>query len=211
MIKDVIERVMKSLPEVENIIVFNSFGTVLQTTFDKSLNIPKIGKNISKILDNILALYKSCKYDYSQFNRILFDTEGISILILKLGEDTYLAFFFKKILEEDEPQIDSVKRYLKQIEELLDVSNLELLEQEKEEKREELVSLDEELEILFDRLNLLQKDIESIEHEDDEKKKRNKEIEQIQKRINRIKDDRQQKINEVNELEEKLEERKHDF
>ncbi|MHA1974348.1 MAG: hypothetical protein ACTSW1_15215, partial [Candidatus Hodarchaeales archaeon] len=128
MIKETIERVMKCLPEVENIVVFNKFGTVLQTTFDKSLNIPKIGKNISKILDNILALYDTCNYDYSKFNRILFDTDGISILILKLGEDTYLAFFFRKILEKDEPQIDSVQRYLKQIEELLDVSSLELLE-----------------------------------------------------------------------------------
>ncbi|MHA1515856.1 MAG: hypothetical protein ACTSPF_10000 [Candidatus Heimdallarchaeaceae archaeon] len=94
MVIKTLERIKRALPEVEHIVMFYNDGTVYQTTFEQfeeSVNIPKVGEEFANILLTLKKLYDLSNYKFSRYNQLLFDTEDIDVLIIKIGENTNLA------------------------------------------------------------------------------------------------------------------------
>ncbi|UCE14342.1 MAG: hypothetical protein JSV04_03990, partial [Candidatus Heimdallarchaeota archaeon] len=73
MIEKTIERIKRTLPEVEHVVMFYNDGTVFHTTFEE-VNIPKLGENISETLAYIRKMYEICNYDLESYNKLVFDT-----------------------------------------------------------------------------------------------------------------------------------------
>ncbi|MCG3254488.1 MAG: hypothetical protein KAU62_00310, partial [Candidatus Heimdallarchaeota archaeon] len=128
-----IERIKRALPEVEHIVMFYDDGTVYQTTFEQfeeSVNIPKVGEDFANILSTLKNLYDLSNYKFNGYNQLLFDTDDIDVLIIKIGENTNLALFFRKSIEEGELQIDSIRKYITKIGKLIDIGRIDLIESE---------------------------------------------------------------------------------
>lgn len=120
--------------------MFYNNGTIFQTTFGSDVNIPKLGENLAEVLNHIRKLYEFCNMKAEDYKKLIFETEDVSIIVLKLGEDSNIALFFKK--EEDkELKLTAIRRYLNRIEDLIDMDANEILFQEILVKEEELKSL----------------------------------------------------------------------
>ncbi len=207
MVIKTIDRIKRALPEVEHIVMFYNNGIVYQTTFEQfeeSVNIPKLGDDLSKIISNLKSLYEICNYNYKGYNHLLFDTNEIDVLILKLGENSNLALFFRKSLEEEEIRIDHIQKYLTRIEKLIDIGQMDLIEKDIRSKERELKTLYEEMEEKLEKQKSLQvllgassddlKDIEKIQ----------KEIEELNIEIHKQEIEKDLRIEEVTRLTEKI-------
>ena len=125
------------LPEVKHVAMFYNNGTIFQTTFEQEINIPKLGENLAEILNHTKKLYDICNYNFEVYKKIIFETDDMSIIILKLGEDSNIALFFKKE-EEKELKLTAIKRYMTRIEELINMDERGLILQDIIAKEEEI-------------------------------------------------------------------------
>ncbi len=203
-IEKTIDRIKKTLPEVDHVVMFYNDGTVFHTTFEQTVNIPKLGENISMILAHIQKIYETCNYDLVSYNKLVFDTDDVSVIILKLGENSNLALFFKKKIRRVELKIRSIRRYIDMVEEFLDVDRVELVEQELELKESQLLEL--KLQFGSQQYKLITLQEFQDEVEDEEKKKEvSKEVEKVNREIRRIKEEIDKKILEIKGLNKELE------
>jgi len=150
-----VSRIQKALPEVLHIAMFYNNGTIFQTTIDQQFNIPKLGEHIAEALNHLRKAYQICNFNLVDYKKLIFETDEISTIILKLGEDSNLALFFQKELDIDQ-KLKSIRRYIKKIEELIDVNYFEL-------EFQELVRIDDELKKLKEDFNTKQAQIKILE------------------------------------------------
>ncbi|MEE9409799.1 MAG: hypothetical protein V3V41_02625, partial [Candidatus Heimdallarchaeota archaeon] len=207
MVLKTIERIRRTLPEVEHIVMFYNDGTVYQTTFEQfeeSVNIPKVGEDLSKILSSFRGLYDLCNYKYKGYHQILFDTDDIDIIVIKLGEDTNLALFFRKTVEEGEIHIESIQKYITKIGKIIDIGRIDLVEQKIRTTEGALIKLYEQMEEKLEK----QKEVHSLLGASmDEMKsieKIEKEIEELTSSIKKCEIEKDQRIEEISKLEEKI-------
>ena len=178
-----INRIKSALPEVKHIAMFYDNGTIFQTTFEQDINIPKLGENLAEVLNHMRQLYEICQIKLKSYEKIIFETDNLSIMILKLGEESNIALFFKK--EEDETlKISAIRRYLAKIEDLVDMDKNEIIFQEILSKEEEWQKNEERFKLVEAKL----KDLEIGESilNDQEKIALNNEKEQLNVAIDQI-------------------------
>ena len=171
-----VSQIQKALPEVLHIAMFYNNGTIYQTTIDQEYNIPKLGEYIAEALNQLRKVYETCNFRLVDYKKLIFETDEISTIILKLGEDSNLAMFFKKELDINQ-KLKSIHRYIKKIEELIDVDKVELEFQELERINQELKKLNEELNFKQEKIKeleekqvLLDPEIDKVELKENIKK-----------------------------------------
>lgn len=134
--------------------MFYNNGTIFQTTFGSEINIPKLGENLAEALNHIRTIYEFCNLKAEEYKKLIFETEEVSIIILKLGEDSNIALFFKQ--EEDkELRLTAIRRYLNKVEDLMDMDADEILFQEILVKEENLKNLNNLLQEYEQQINAL--------------------------------------------------------
>ncbi|MFX0021813.1 MAG: hypothetical protein ACFE9S_05770 [Candidatus Hermodarchaeota archaeon] len=201
-----IQRIQAALPEVKHIAMFYNNGIIFQTTFDQEINIPKLGENLAEILNHARKLYEVSHYNFENYKKIIFETYDMSIIILKLGEDSNIALFFKKE-EEKELKLTAIKRYITRIEELIDMDERELIIQDilaKEEEFKHLKELIAEKEKVAEELNTKLIIVERGEIEG-EKKQILSELNSINVECVNLRKDLEKINNEITQLKEKIE------
>jgi predicted regulator of Ras-like GTPase activity (Roadblock/LC7/MglB family) len=202
MIEDTIERIKKKLPEVEHIVMFYNDGTVFRTTFEE-INIPKLGENISAILANMRRMYEICNYELGEYNSIVFDTNNVNVIILKLGENSNLSLFFRKIRRKGKLRLKTIRQYLEKVEDLLDIDQDELAIQELESKEDQLDEL--KLQMGSQQYKLITlREYQNEIVEEEKKKEVSKEIEKVNKEILIIKGEIDKKITEISSLKDEI-------
>ena len=144
MISHNIEQIKQLLPEVEEVMIFYDDGLVYQSSFDQSAtNIPQCGKELSNILTNIKNLYELVDFKIKGMPTLIFETEGMDMIITKIGERTNLVLFFREIIEDPTLKMEklaspSVKKQFRALRRLLDIGCIELAQQELNNKIQEL-------------------------------------------------------------------------
>ena len=206
-IQKTLDRIRRALPEVEHIAMFFDDGTVFQTTFEQfeeSVNIPKLGEDLADILSSFRKLYEICNYDFKNYNQLLFDTESVDILILKLGENSNLALFFRKAVVDGELQINTIQRYITKIEKLIDIGQMDLIERDIRRKDRDLKHLYEHMDEKLEKqkeLKLLvgasNSDISAIE-------KIELEIHDLTENIHQLELEKEQSVDEISQIKDKL-------
>lgn len=178
-----INRIKSSLPDVKHVVMFYDNGTIFQTTFEQDINIPKLGENLAEVLNHMKKLYEICQITLNNYEKIIFETDNLSTMILKLGEESNIALFFKK--EEDETlKISAIRRYLAKIEDLIDMDKNEIIFQEILSKEDELKKNQERFKMIESKL----KELEMGESElnDQERIALNNEKEQLNIAIDKL-------------------------
>lgn len=137
--------------------MFYNNGTIFQTTFEKDINIPKLGENLAELIHHFKLIYEISQFKMDNYKKLIFETDDTSIIILKLGEESNIALFFKKE-EEKDLKLSSIKRYIARIETLIDMSEEEII-------IEEILMKERDLENTRNLLKLNQEKIHSIRHE----------------------------------------------
>ncbi|MFX0047443.1 MAG: hypothetical protein ACFE8G_04660 [Candidatus Hermodarchaeota archaeon] len=150
-------RIKAALPEVKHVAMFYNNGTIFQTTFEQEINIPKLGENLAEIVNHTRKLYEIVNYPFEAYKKIIFETSDMSIIILKLGEESNIALFFKKE-EEKELKLTAIKRYITKIEDLIDMDEGELIVKE-------IIAKEEEIKDLRDVIKEKANKIESLKNE----------------------------------------------
>ena len=115
-----IERIKAELPELLHVVMFYDDGIVFQSSFEKekSVNIPQVGTNLSEILKHIQKLLEIGVLEMEPYTKLIYETRKIVVMVIKLGEKSNIALFFRKGGEE--PDLSSIKRYLQNIQRLID-------------------------------------------------------------------------------------------
>ncbi|MFX1456392.1 MAG: hypothetical protein ACFFDB_13540 [Promethearchaeota archaeon] len=183
--------------------MFYNNGIVFQTTFEQDINVPKLGENLAEFLNRIKFVYEICNFKLEDYKKLIFETDEMSVIILKLGEDSNIALFFKKE-EERDLKLSSIKRYITRIEELIDMNEKEIILQEilvKEEEQKHLHILlndkENSMQDLQEKLGLVdkneqQEEFKTIEKDltliEEECVKIKKEITQNEEIIHQLKD-----------------------
>ena len=181
-----INRIKSALPEVKDVAMFYNNGTIFQTTFEQDINIPKLGENLAEILNHMRKLYEICQIKLDNYEKVIFETDNLSIMILKLGEESNIALFFKK--EEDEAlKISAIRRYLAKIEDLVDMDKNEITFQEILSKEEDLKKSQERYNIVETKLKDFEKGLRVVD--DQEKVLLNNEKEQLNTAIDKLSKD----------------------
>lgn len=200
MIEKTIERIRRALPEVEHVVMVYNDGTVFYTTFE-NINKPKLGENIAETLNYLNKLYETCNYDFEEYKKLMFETDDVSVIILKLGENSNLGLFFRK---RGEPRIHSIRHYLETVEEILDIDRDELAVRELQSKENQLRELKLKLGSQQYKLITLQ-EYEKETTDEEKRKKTSKEIEQVNKEIILIKEEIDKKMIEIKGIREEIE------
>ncbi|MFW9877637.1 MAG: hypothetical protein ACFFG0_31510 [Candidatus Thorarchaeota archaeon] len=186
--------------------MFYNNGTIFQTTFEPEINIPKLGENLAGVLSHIRKIYEICNFDFEDYKKIIFETDDMSIIIMKLGEDSNIALFFKKE-EEKELKLTAIKRYMTKIEELIDMDEGELIIQDIVAKEEEIKHLKEKLnekKAIIKNLGKELKEIEDVTIEGDIKEI-TKELNNLDLECVNLYQDIEKKGIEIEQLKEKIE------
>jgi len=185
--------------------MFYNNGTVFDTTFEKNINIPKLGEHLAELLNQMRKIYETCSYSLEKYSKLIIETNDISAIILKLGEDSNIVLFFKKE-KEDGLKLKPIKRYITKIEELIDADKFDLLAQEWETKEGILKNLKKNLISKQDQLNMLKNKFETIdETSKHETKEISKEIEDLELSCTELQLEIEIKKKEVEEITEKIE------
>jgi chromosome segregation ATPase len=202
-----IDRIRRALPEVEHIAMFFDDGTVFQTTFEQfeeSVNIPKLGEDLSNILSSFRKLYEICNYDFKNYNQLLFDTESVDILFIRLGENSNLALFFRKDVDDGEIQINTIQKYITKIEKLIDIGQMDLIERDIRRKDRDLKHLYENMDEKLEKQKELQllvgasnSDISAIE-------KIKLDIHDLTEDIEKLELEKEQSVEEISQIKDKL-------
>jgi len=109
------------------------------------------------------------------YKKLIFETEDMSVIILKLGEESNIALFFER--EQDkELRLHAIRRYISNIESLIDMDEKELILKEVLVKEEELKRLNMELQIKKDNIEKMKQDYLDITIEDSKKLELEKQI-----------------------------------
>jgi hypothetical protein len=158
--------------------MFYNTGTIFQTTFEQNINIPKLGENLAELLNHIRKIYEICNFKMENYRKFIFETDDISTIIIKLGEDSNLALFFKK--EEDKDlKLTAIRRYLHRIEELIDTDEIEILFLE-------LATREKNLEIIEDSFQQKQQKIHDLQSQKSDGTLSESELEDINKAIKNL-------------------------
>jgi len=136
MVLNSVKRIKEVLPEVEHIVMFYNNGMVFQCTFDQHYNVPKLGEHLAEAVNQFYRIYETCGFDFSDYKKLIFETDKISMIIFKLGEDSNIALFFKKEIDIDQ-KLKSIRRYIKKIEKLIDMDLSEVQSLENEDNKKE--------------------------------------------------------------------------
>ena len=199
-------RIKAALPEVKHVVMFYNNGTIFQTTFEQEINIPKLGENLAEILNHIRKFYDISNYNFDNYKKIILETNDMSIIILKLGEDSNIALFFRKE-EEKELKLTAIKRYITRIEELIDMDERDLVIQNILVKEEEIKHLKELLsekekigeELKTELINMEKGNIEG------DKRKITSEINSLDFECENLRKHLEKSNNEIKHLKEKIE------
>ncbi|MBY9007861.1 MAG: hypothetical protein KGD63_14055 [Candidatus Lokiarchaeota archaeon] len=199
-------RIKAALPEVKHVAMFYNNGTIFQTTFEQEINIPKLGENLAEVLNHTKKLYEICNYNFENYKKVVFETEDMSIIILKLGEDSNIALFFRKE-EEQELKLTTIKRYITRIEELIDMDERELIIQEIIAREEEIKHLNEEHYEKKDLIEKLGNEIKYIEEgiKEGDKKEITKQLNDLDLESANLLRQVEKKTLEIEQLKEKIE------
>jgi HPt (histidine-containing phosphotransfer) domain-containing protein len=192
-----INRIKAALPEVIHIVMFYNNGTIFQTTFDKDVNIPKLGENLAELIHHIKVIYEISQFKIEDYKKMIFETSDISVIILKLGEDSNIALFFKKDLDKD-LKLSSIKRYITRIETLIDMSEEQIILEEILTKENELGNIQKHFQLNQEKIHSIHdklKNLDVIEHSEEstqlEKELRslNEESTKLEKEIQKIQEE----------------------
>lgn len=199
-------RIKAVLPEVKHVAMFYNNGTIFQTTFEQEINIPKLGENLAEILNRTKKLYDICNYNFEVYKKIIFETDDMSIIILKLGEDSNIALFFRKE-EEKELKLTAIKRYMTRIEELIDMDERGLILQDIIAKEEEIKHLKESLHEKKEQIEKLGIELNEFEEgiNEGDKKRITKEINDLEDDCTNLNHNIVKNKNEIQQLKEKIE------
>ncbi|MFX0002436.1 MAG: hypothetical protein ACFE9C_11425 [Candidatus Hodarchaeota archaeon] len=186
--------------------MFYNNGIVFQTTLEQEINIPKLGENLAEILSHIKKLYNICNYNFDNYKKIIFETDDISIIILKLGEDSNIALFFRKE-EEKELKLTAIKRYITRIEELIDMDEKELIVQDIIAKEEEIKHLKEVIKEKKLNIEKLEEELKKIEEGmlEGDKKKFTKDLNDLDLECKNLNRDIEKRELEIVQLKKKIE------
>ena len=193
-----ITRIKTALPDVIHIIMFYNNGTIFQTTFEQDINIPKLGELLAKALEKVRKLNDICKFKSHDYKKLIFEMEEVTIIILKLGEESNIALIFKN---EDSKEINltPIKRYLSKIEELIDMNKGELILKQILSKEEEIIALEASLKKKGDDLDLIKEKLHHV-NEGLEKEKLSKEFGLLEQDYRKLKDEEVKIKNELRNL-----------
>ncbi|MFX0059742.1 MAG: hypothetical protein ACFE85_08400 [Candidatus Hodarchaeota archaeon] len=200
-----ISRIKSALPEVVHIVMFYNNGTVFQTTFEQEINVPKLGENVAEVLNHIKRVYEFCNYSFESYKKIIFETDNISVIILKLGEDSNIALFFKKE-EEKDLKLSSIRRYITRIEELIDMDEKELILHEILKKEENVKKSKEIYQNNQQIIEKLQEELAKIDQETlkEDFLQKEKEINIIIEENTRLNQEMEKINNEIEDLKNKI-------
>lgn len=120
-----IQNIKQALPDVIEVVMFYNNGIIFQTTFEQSINIPKLGEHLSELIDHFKKIHEICNLHAEEYQKIIFESENVSMVIFKLGEDSNIALFFKR-KDVERIKFSAIKKYLERIEELIDMDKKEL-------------------------------------------------------------------------------------
>lgn len=193
-----ISRIKSALPEVKHVVMFYNNGTIFQTTFEQTINIPKLGENLAGTLNHIRSLYEICNYKMEPYRKLIFETEDISVIILKLGEDSNIALFFER--EEDkELRLHAIRRYISKIENLIDMKEEQLV-------IEEILTKEKELEKVRNLFQLNQEKVQQIVEKlkTIDKNENLEESEQLEKQLISLNEDGSKLEKEINTIQEAI-------
>lgn len=203
MVFKTIARIKAALPEVIHIVMFYNNGTIFQTTFEQDINIPKLGETLAKFLNKARKINEICRFKPNDFKKILLEMEEVTIIIIKLGEESNIALFFRN---EDSREINltPIKRYLTRIEELIDMDKNELILKQILAKEEESKTLESLSKAKKEELDLLSEKISNASEEWDRDKLR-KEYNLMEQEWYRLKDEEDTIRKELNSLKYEIE------
>lgn len=185
--------------------MFYNNGTVFQSTFDQVINAPKLGENLAELLNHIKNVYSICNFKLDNYRKLIFETEDISVIIIKLGEESNIALFFKE--EVKDIKLSSIKRYLTRIEELIDMDEKEITFQELLVKEEELKIKKDLLESNSQKARQLQEELKKlgISEYQEESKKIERELNYLNTEIINLKSEIDHINIEIQQLKEQIE------
>lgn len=184
-----IQRIKSALPEVFHVAMFYNTGIIFQTTFEQNINIPKLGENLAELLNHVRKVYELCDFKMDNYRKFIFETDDVSTIIIKLGEDSNLALFFRK--EEDKDlKLTAIRHYLNRIEDLIDTDETEILFLE-------LATREKDLKIIEENFQQKQKSLTDLQIRESDIGLSESELGDIKKAIKNLEDECEQLRQEI--------------
>jgi uncharacterized protein YoxC len=152
-----------ALPDLIHVVMFYNEGTVFETTFEQPINIPELGSNLAEALKRTRKLFEIAQIHIESYKKFIYETDHFIVIILKLGENSNIALFFKK--GEATPDISNIRRYLFRIEDLMDTDKLDLEKHALELKKQEVNEFETQIKANLDAIEQMKREISDLDLE----------------------------------------------
>lgn len=116
-----IDKIKANLPGLIHFVMFYNDGTVFQTDFNQTLNIPQIGDHLAELLKHARKLVMNYSNSEIKYKKLIYETEKFIIFIVKLGEESNIALLFENI-ERTQIKLSPIQSHLERLEKLLDMN-----------------------------------------------------------------------------------------
>ena len=132
-----IEKIREKIPGVKHVVLFYNNGLIFQTTFSpEEVNIPDLGRDLANLVNGFEDVLKESQFTPAPFQKLIYETSHIVVIIIALGEDSNLALFLeggKRV----EFSIESIRTYLERIKDLIDTDQAEIESLKKTQEKPE--------------------------------------------------------------------------
>ena len=121
-----IEKIREKIPGVKHVVLFYNNGSIFQTTFSpEEVNIPDLGRDLANLVNGFEDVLKESQFTPTPFQKLIYETSHIVVIIIALGEDSNLALFLEGS-KRAEFSIESIRTYLERIKDLIDTDQAEI-------------------------------------------------------------------------------------
>ncbi len=105
--------------------MFYNNGVVFESTFAQEINIPKVGENLAEAIKHWEQLFSLCRFPATGFQKVIYETDEIVVIVIKIGEESNLALFFEGGKDISFKR-GLIKEYLDQLENWMDMNAADL-------------------------------------------------------------------------------------
>jgi hypothetical protein len=132
-----IQKIKEKLPGVKYIVLFYNNGLIFQSTFaPEVVNIPDLGRDLANLVNGFQDVVEESHFEAAPFQKLIYETAHVVVVIIALGEDSNLALFFEGG-KRAEFHIESIRTYLEQIKDLVDTDQAEINDIKKRQEQSE--------------------------------------------------------------------------
>jgi hypothetical protein len=119
-IKELMERIAKKIPNLKNHFLFYDDGFIYRFFFKNEVNVPELSSGLQQIIEGFSKCVKLLGYEKEHTFSMIYEVKASLIIIIRLNDTNFIGLDMEKgengfDLGLIEPEIDGFRKYFEEV------------------------------------------------------------------------------------------------